>query len=109
MLVRRSSLILHSHDDSFNVVKYYIFPPEGTSSTPAHKFCKFAFKDYCPEIFNQLRTWFDLDPQVYLSSLCGKFDLVEFSPNSNSGEFSFFTRSSIFSENNVTNGKCFIT
>lgn len=78
-------------DDLFSAQNKYFFPAAGSKLTVPHKMADFHFKDYCPEIFNQLREWFGLDPREYLISLCGNFNLIEFISNSKSGEFFFYS------------------
>ena len=56
----------------------------------------FKFKDYCPQIFRQLREWFRISTQEYLVTICGDFKLLEFISNSKSGQFFFFSHNSQF-------------
>ena len=69
---------------------------KGSDTTPAHQMSDFKFKDYCPQIFRQLREWFRISTQEYLVTICGDFKLLEFISNSKSGQFFFFSHNSQF-------------
>ena len=51
----------------------------------------FKFKDYSPDIFQQIRRRFDIDSTDYMATLCGDFNYIEFISNSKSGQFFFFS------------------
>merc|ERR1719361_1533594 len=80
----------------FLETKKYKFPSLGSDTTPAHQMSDFKFKDYCPQIFRQLREWFRISTQEYLVTICGDFKLLEFISNSKSGQFFFFSHNSQF-------------
>jgi len=93
-ILDRNNHTIPNDDELFTAQTKYFFPAAGSGGlnpTPPHKMRDFHFKDYCPEIFNQLREWFGLDPREYLLSLCGNFNLIEFVSNSKSGEFFFYS------------------
>ena len=83
-------------ESEFLETKKYKFPAEGSDTTPAHQMTDFKFKDYCPQIFRQLREWFRISTQEYLITICGDFKLLEFISNSKSGQFFFFSHNSQF-------------
>ena len=83
-------------ESEFLETKKYKFPSEGSDTTPAHQMSDFKFKDYCPQIFRQLREWFRISTQEYLITICGDFKLLEFISNSKSGQFFFFSHNSQF-------------
>jgi len=88
--------------DRFTEKLYYRFPKIGSMRTPAHVMKDFKFKDYCPDIFKDLRDMFDVDPAQYLIDICGDFELLEFISNSKSGEFFFFTHNQRFMVKTMT-------
>jgi len=83
-------------ESEFLETKKYKFPSLGSDTTPAHQMSDFKFKDYCPQIFRQLREWFRISTQEYLVTICGDFKLLEFISNSKSGQFFFFSHNSQF-------------
>jgi len=83
-------------ESEFLETKKYRFPAQGSETTPAHQMSDFKFKDYCPQIFRQLREWFRISTQEYLLTICGDFKLLEFISNSKSGQFFFFSHNSQF-------------
>eukprot|EP01084_Bolivina_argentea_P042277 77980_1 len=83
-------------ESEFLETKKYKFPSSGSETTPAHQMSDFKFKDYCPQIFRQLREWFRISTQEYLVTICGDFKLLEFISNSKSGQFFFFSHNSQF-------------
>jgi len=86
----------HQLEAEFVEARKYKFPAEGSERTPAHEMSDFKFKDYCPQIFRQLREWFRISTQEYLVTICGDFKLLEFISNSKSGQFFFFSHNSQF-------------
>merc|ERR1712228_221187 len=92
-------------ESEFLETKKYKFPSLGSDTTPAHQMSDFKFKDYCPQIFRQLREWFRISTQEYLVTICGDFKLLEFISNSKSGQFFFFfAQFSIYYQDNDENG-----
>lgn len=67
------------------------FPAGGSHSTPAHDMRSFKFKDYCPEVFRNIRKRFAVNPLEYILCVCGNFEYLEFISNSQSGQFFFYT------------------
>lgn len=80
------------------------FPPKGfiaTSndytkseaySTPPHNLNQcFKFKDYMPQVFTAIREISGLDETDYFKSVAGAFNYIEFSANSKSGQFFFYS------------------
>lgn len=61
------------------------FPHEGSRETPPHKFSDFRWKDYCPKVFEKLRSLFVVDPGEYMLSICGEQALRELSSPGKSG------------------------
>ncbi len=54
-----------------------MFPPTGNNVppmiTPPHQLAHtFKFKSYCPKVFHKIREFYDIDPQSYMMSVCGK-------------------------------------
>lgn len=47
------------------------FPREGSNATPPHPASSFAFKDYMPVSFLNLRQIFGIDAADYMMSICG--------------------------------------
>lgn len=78
--------------DDFMHVEKYVFPPQGSASTPPHKLRNsFKFKDYSPLVFRHLRERFGIDGAEYMLSLCGDFGYIEFISNSRGGQFFFYS------------------
>merc|ERR1719320_479588 len=88
--------------EKFSESMRYRFPKEGSSSTPAHVMKDFKFKDYCPQIFKELRGMFNLDPGEYMTDICGDFHMLEFMSNSKSGSFFFFTHNQRYMVKTIT-------
>merc|ERR1719499_2910809 len=72
------------------------FPSAGSKTTQPHTMDDFHFKDFCPQVFENLRRTFGIDATSYLYSLCGDFNLLEFQSNSKSGQFFFFSHDGQF-------------
>jgi len=76
---------------------HYLFPPEGCSKpglphTPRHHLAHtFKFKDYAPKIFHRIRLLSGIDTKSYMDSVSGDANFVQFTSNSKSGQFFFFT------------------
>jgi len=80
----------------FTESKKYTFLKGGSSTTPPHTMDDFVFKDFCPQVFANLRKTFGIDATSYLYSLCGDFNLLEFQSNSKSNQFFFFSHDGQF-------------
>ncbi|ETO25707.1 hypothetical protein RFI_11433, partial [Reticulomyxa filosa] len=83
-------------ESDFQRALKFTFPHKGTEHTPAHAMRDFRFKDYCPEIFRQLREWFGINAAEYLVTVTGDFNFLEFLSNSKSGQFFFFSHNKQF-------------
>eukprot|EP00474_Spongospora_subterranea_P009263 CRZ09721.1 hypothetical protein [Spongospora subterranea] len=83
----------------------YLFPHEGSSSTPAHPLSSFKFKDYQPAVYRSLRRRFGIDTADYLLCLCGDEHYLEFIANSKSGQFFFYSHDRQFMIKTITNSE----
>ncbi|KAM3161745.1 PIPK domain-containing protein [Lachancea thermotolerans] len=75
----------------FRMTKKLAFDFHGNELTPSSQYA-FKFKDYCPEVFRELRALFGLDPADYLMSLTSKYILSELNSPGKSGSFFYFSR-----------------
>ncbi|SCV04794.1 LAMI_0H19218g1_1 [Lachancea mirantina] len=75
----------------FKFTKKLAFDFNGNELTPSSQYA-FKFKDYCPEVFRELRALFGLDPADYLMSLTSKYILSELNSPGKSGSFFYFSR-----------------
>lgn len=75
----------------FKFTKKLAFDFHGNELTPSSQYA-FKFKDYCPEVFRELRALFGLDPADYLMSLTSKYILSELNSPGKSGSFFYFSR-----------------
>ncbi|SJM83512.1 related to Probable phosphatidylinositol 4-phosphate 5-kinase MSS4 [Zygosaccharomyces bailii] len=75
----------------FKFTKKLAFDYHGNELTPSSQYA-FKFKDYCPEVFRELRCLFGLDPADYLVSLTSKYILSELNSPGKSGSFFYFSR-----------------
>ncbi|KAL3241629.1 1-phosphatidylinositol-4-phosphate 5-kinase [Nakaseomyces bracarensis] len=75
----------------FKFKKKLAFDYHGNELTPSSQYA-FKFKDYCPEVFRELRALFGLDPADYLVSLTSKYILSELNSPGKSGSFFYFSR-----------------
>lgn len=78
-------------DRDFHATKKLTFNSDGSELTPSSKY-DFKFKDYCPEVFRELRTMFGIDPADYLMSITGKYILSELGSPGKSGSFFYYSR-----------------
>lgn len=78
-------------DKDFRATKKLTFSSDGNELTPSSKY-DFKFKDYCPEVFRELRTMFGIDPADYLMSITGKYILSELGSPGKSGSFFYYSR-----------------
>ena len=67
------------------------FDTLGTELTPATRY-DFKFKDYAPQVFQQLRDVFKINTGDYLMSLTEKYILSEMGSPGKSGSFFYFSR-----------------
>ncbi|CCK68126.1 1-phosphatidylinositol-4-phosphate 5-kinase KNAG_0A04540 [Huiozyma naganishii CBS 8797] len=75
----------------FKCSKKLAFDYHGNELTPSSQYA-FKFKDYCPEVFRELRALFGLDPADYLVSLTSKYILSELNSPGKSGSFFYYSR-----------------
>ena len=88
--VEKSKNVLNHFD--FMEIDHIYFPTEGSKLTPPTNLgVDFVFKDYSKHVFHLLRKRFSIDPATYMTSLSGDLPFVEFSSNSKSGQFFFFS------------------
>lgn len=88
---RCSGVMKNLTDDDFKSHKKLTFNVDGSELTPSSKY-DFKFKDYCPEVFRDLRNKFGLDPADYLISITGKYILSELGSPGKSGSFFYYSR-----------------
>uniref|UniRef100_A0A1J3I8U3 Phosphatidylinositol 4-phosphate 5-kinase n=1 Tax=Noccaea caerulescens TaxID=107243 RepID=A0A1J3I8U3_NOCCA len=72
------------------------FPSNGSQYTPPHKSIDFAWKDYCPMVFRNLREMFKLDAADYMMSICGDDGLREISSPGKSGSIFYLSHDDRF-------------
>lgn len=90
--VSRCSGVMKRLDESdFKATKKLTFNMDGSELTPSSKY-DFKFKDYCPEVFRELRSLFGIDPADYLISITGKYILLELGSPGKSGSFFYYSR-----------------
>lgn len=90
--VSRCSGVMKKLDAAdFHTSKKLSFNVDGSELTPSSKY-DFKFKDYCPEVFRELRSMFGLDPADYLVSITGKYILSELGSPGKSGSFFYYSR-----------------
>lgn len=88
---RCSGIMKPLTDTDFTASKKLVFDTNGNELTPSSKY-DFKFKDYCPNVFRELRILFGLDPADYLMSLTAKYILSELNSPGKSGSFFYFSR-----------------
>lgn len=88
---RCSGIMKKLNDEDFKSTKKLSFNMDGSELTPSSKY-DFKFKDYCPEVFRELRNMFGLDPADYLVSITGKYILSELGSPGKSGSFFYYSR-----------------
>ena len=72
--------------EDFSFAEKVAFPPNGNSKgphpTPPHKLAHtFKMKTYAPAVFRRLRNFFGIEPDSYMSSVCGK-PIIVYNTNS---------------------------
>lgn len=88
---RCSGVMSKLKDSDFKVTKKLTFNMDGSELTPSSRY-DFKFKDYCPEVFRELRSLFGIDPADYLISITGKYILSELGSPGKSGSFFYYSR-----------------
>lgn len=86
-----SGVMKQLSDKDFRSTKKLTFNNDGNELTPSSKY-DFKFKDYCPEVFRELRSLFGIDPADYLMSITGKYILSELGSPGKSGSFFYYSR-----------------
>ena len=79
----------------FAVLETATFPKSGSAITPAHNYKEFQFQSYAPVAFDNFRLIYDIDPELYLSSLCSS-PMTELSNSGASGSIFYKTRDDNF-------------
>lgn len=75
----------------FRTVFTRTFPPEGSTTTPAHSTRIFQYKDHAPLAFRHLREHFGVSEQDYVVSICGENSLRELGTPGKSGAVFYLT------------------
>lgn len=88
---RCSGIMKKLNANDFRKTKKLSFNIDGSELTPSSKY-DFKFKDYCPEVFRELRFLFGIDPADYLISVTGKYILSELGSPGKSGSIFYFSR-----------------
>lgn len=88
---RCSGVMRKLTEEDFKATKKLSFNFDGSELTPSSKY-DFKFKDYCPEVFRELRQIFGIDPADYLVSITGKYILSELGSPGKSGSFFYYSR-----------------
>lgn len=88
---RCSGIMKQLTDKDFSNYEKLTFSMDGSEMTPSSKY-DFKFKDYCPEVFRDLRNKFGLDQADYLISITGKYILSELGSPGKSGSFFYYSR-----------------
>ncbi|CAI5758350.1 unnamed protein product [Candida verbasci] len=88
---RCSGVMKKLQDSDFHSYKKLTFNTDGSELTPSSKY-DFKFKDYCPEVFRELRVIFGIDPADYLISITGKYILSQLNSPGKSGSFFYYSR-----------------
>lgn len=81
-----------SHDDSDTI--------------PQQPSYSYRFKAYAPRIFSHIRSIFGIDKQLFLHSICGKFNFLEFMSNAKSNSFFFFSHDGRYMIKTQTVAEC---
>lgn len=88
---RCSGIMKKLSANDFRKTKKLSFNIDGSELTPSSKY-DFKFKDYCPEVFRELRFLFGIDPADYLISVTGKYILSELGSPGKSGSIFYYSR-----------------
>jgi 1-phosphatidylinositol-4-phosphate 5-kinase len=90
---------LHRHKDvllkDFHTIETSSFPKNGSTTTVAHNYKEFKFRTFAPVAFNNFRQLYDIDPPLYLSSLCS-CPMTELSNPGASGSIFYRTKDDNF-------------
>merc|ERR1712050_88559 len=72
--------------------RIFALPEEGSWLSPPHMLPNLQFVEHAPEVFRHIRSLSGLNDQAYIHCVCQReFSFIEFTTNSKSGEFFFFT------------------
>lgn len=70
----------------------FSLPEEGSWLSPPHMLPDLKFVEHAPEVFRKIRGLSGFSDQAYINCVCQReFSFIEFTTNSKSGEFFFFT------------------
>lgn len=82
-----------------SATRRYVLPEEGSWLSPPHMLPDLQFVEHAPEAFRSIRAAAGISDQAYITCVCQReFSFIEFTTNSKSGEFFFFTH----------DGKCMV-
>jgi len=77
---------------AFRAQRTYLLPEEGSWLSAPHMLPGLQFVEQAPEIFQLIRISSGFDDKEYIQCVCQRdFSFIEFSSNSKSGQFLFFT------------------
>uniref|UniRef100_A0A1I8PWJ8 PIPK domain-containing protein n=1 Tax=Stomoxys calcitrans TaxID=35570 RepID=A0A1I8PWJ8_STOCA len=76
-------------------IESIVFPPEGSSLTPAHHYSEFRYKIYAPIAFRYFRDLFGIQPDDFMMSMCS-CPLRELSNPGASGSIFYLTHDDEF-------------
>ncbi|XP_061392222.1 phosphatidylinositol 4-phosphate 5-kinase type-1 alpha-like, partial [Musca vetustissima] len=76
-------------------IESIVFPPEGSSLTPAHHYSEFRYKIYAPIAFRYFRDLFGIQPDDFMMSMCSS-PLRELSNPGASGSIFYLTHDDEF-------------
>ena len=86
--LKRKTDVLIKH---FTELETVGFPKSGSKITPAHNYKEFQFQSFAPVAFDNFRRIYDIDPKLYLSSLCS-CPMTELSNSGASGSIFYKTK-----------------
>lgn len=79
--------------------RVFTLPEEGCWLSPPHMLPDLHFVEHAPEVFRRIRALSGMADHTYINCVCQReFSFIEFTTNSKSGEFFFFTH----------DGKCMV-
>jgi 1-phosphatidylinositol-4-phosphate 5-kinase len=97
-LFRRCAVLFEQHPKlatrpaSVFARRRFQLPEEGSWLSPPHMLPELNFVEHAPEVFRRIRFLSGLNDQAYIHCVCQReFSFIEFTTNSKSGEFFFFT------------------
>lgn len=87
-------------------VKYKFPTSTACTSATAPTPYAYKFKAYSPRVFSRIRALYGIQKQLFLHSICGNFNLVEFISNAKSGQFFFFSHDGRYMIKTTTQDEC---